>query len=250
MNIKVMWDAFINQFITHKGYIKVLTGLGNTLLIAVIGLAIGILIGTLLAITKVNLKNTWHSKLFSKLTDGYLALFRGTPIVVQLLIMYYVLLPLLDLLIGDSIKINGEVFQFSKISAVIVAIVAFGLNSAAYVCEIMRSGILSVDIGQTEAGRALGLSSSRTMCSIVLPQAIKNILPTLGNEFIALVKETSVVSFITVVDLTGAFKQIGNANYEFIIPYLVLALCYLVIVFIFTILVRLLERRLRASEKR
>ena len=124
------------------------------------------------------------------------------------------------------------------------------MNSAAYVCEIMRSGILSVDIGQTEAGRALGLSSSRTMCSIVLPQAIKNILPTLGNEFIALVKETSVVSFITVVDLTKAFERIGNANYEYIIPYLVLALCYLVIVFIFTILVRLLERRLRASEKR
>ena len=189
MNIKVAWDAFINQLITHKGYIKVLTGLGNTLLIAVIGLAIGILIGTLLAITKVNLKNTWNSKLFSRLTDGYVALFRGTPIVVQLLIMYYVLLPLLDMIIGDSIKINEEVFQFSKIPAVAVAIVAFGLNSAAYVCEIMRSGILSVDIGQTEAGRALGLSSSRTMCSIVLPQAIKNILPTLGNEFIALVKE-------------------------------------------------------------
>ncbi len=250
MNIKVAWDSFINQLITHKGYIKVLTGLGNTLLIAVIGLAIGILIGTLLAITKVNLKNTWHSKLFSRLTDGYVALFRGTPIVVQLLIMYYVLLPLLDMIIGDSIKINEEVFQFSKIPAVAVAIVAFGLNSAAYVCEIMRSGILSVDIGQTEAGRALGLSSSRTMCSIVLPQAIKNILPTLGNEFIALVKETSVVSFITVVDLTKAFERIGNANYEYIIPYLVLALCYLVIVFIFTILVRLLERRLRASEKR
>ena len=250
MNIKVAWDAFINQLITHKGYIKDLTGLGNTLLIAVIGLAIGILIGTLLAITKVNLKNTWHSKLFSRLTDGYVALFRGTPIVVQLLIMYYVLLPLLDMIIGDSIKINEEVFQFSKIPAVAVAIVAFGLNSAAYVCEIMRSGILSVDIGQTEAGRALGLSSSRTMCSIVLPQAIKNILPTLGNEFIALVKETSVVSFITVVDLTKAFERIGNANYEYIIPYLVLALCYLVIVFIFTILVRLLERRLRASEKR
>ncbi len=250
MNIKVAWDAFINQLITHKGYIKVLTGLGNTLLIAVIGLAIGILIGTLLAITKVNLKNTWNSKLFSRLTDGYVALFRGTPIVVQLLIMYYVLLPLLDMIIGDSIKINEEVFQFSKIPAVAVAIVAFGLNSAAYVCEIMRSGILSVDIGQTEAGRALGLSSSRTMCSIVLPQAIKNILPTLGNEFIALVKETSVVSFITVVDLTKAFERIGNANYEYIIPYLVLALCYLVIVFIFTILVRLLERRLRASEKR
>ena len=250
MNIKVAWDAFINQLITHKGYIKVLTGLGNTLLIAVIGLAIGILIGTLLAITKVNLKNTWHSKLFSRLTDGYVALFRGTPIVVQLLIMYYVLLPLLDMIIGDSIKINEEVFQFSKIPAVAVAIVAFGLNSAAYGCEIMRSGILSVDIGQTEAGRALGLSSSRTMCSIVLPQAIKNILPTLGNEFIALVKETSVVSFITVVDLTKAFERIGNANYEYIIPYLVLALCYLVIVFIFTILVRLLERRLRASEKR
>ncbi|MDE7215964.1 MAG: amino acid ABC transporter permease [Clostridia bacterium] len=235
MDIKAAWDGFINQMITNKGYTRVLTGLGNTLLIAVVGLAIGIFIGTLLAITKVVPQDKCPAKMFSKLTDIYVALFRGTPMVVQLLIMYYVLFPLIGL--GD-------------LSSVAVAIIAFGMNSGAYVCEIMRSGILSVDSGQTEAGRALGLNSSRTMMSIVLPQAVKNILPTLGNELISLIKETSVVSFIAVIDLTNAFRTIATGSYEYIIPYIVLALCYLVIVFIFTILIRLLERRLRASEKR
>ena len=234
MDLKGAWSGFVEQFVTYGGWKKVVEGLGNTLLIAVAGLAIGIIIGTLLAITKVVPQKKKHTRVFSKLTDIYVALFRGTPIVVQLLVMYYVILPLLN---WDQ-------------PAVAVAIVGFGLNSGAYICEIMRSGILSVDPGQTEAGRALGFSGFRTMTSIVLPQAVKNILPTLGNEFIALVKETSVLSFITVLDLTSAFEQLGSGNYEYVVPYMVLALFYMVIIFIFTVLVRLLERRLRASEKR
>ncbi|MDE5990338.1 MAG: amino acid ABC transporter permease [Clostridia bacterium] len=234
MDIKVAWSGFVEQLITYGGWKKVVEGLGNTLLIAVVGLAIGIFIGTLLAVTKVVPQKKWHARTFSKLTDIYVGFFRGTPIVVQLLVMYYVILPLIG----------------KEVPAVIVAVIVFGMNSGAYICEIMRSGIMSVDIGQMEAGRALGLNYCRTMTSIIFPQAVKNILPTLGNEFIALVKETSVVSFITVLDLTNAFSQIGTGSYEYVIPYLVLALCYLVIVFIFTVLVRLLERRLRASEKR
>ena len=137
-----------------------------------------------------------------------------------------------------------------RIDSLVVAIVTFGMNSGAYVAEIMRGGIQSIDKGQFEAGRALGLSYGSTMFRIVIPQAIKNILPTLGNEFIALVKDTSVVGFIATLDITQAFKRIGSQNYEFIIPYLLLAAIYLVIVLIITGIVKLLERRLSKSDRR
>jgi len=133
---------------------------------------------------------------------------------------------------------------------VYAAILTFGINSGAYVSENIRAGIQSVDKGQMEAGRSLGMGYVATMVRIVLPQAIKNILPTLGNEFIALVKETSVVSFITVVDIYKAFQSIANSTYEYIVPYLMLALVYLVLVLLITLLVKLLERRLRASDRR
>ncbi|MBD5086306.1 MAG: amino acid ABC transporter permease [Clostridiales bacterium] len=229
------WNSLVEQLITNKGYLKVLAGLRDTAIIAVAGLVIGIIIGTLLAVTKVVPQKRWYNKMFSRLTDVYVALFRGTPMVVQLLIMFYVLFPLIGL---------------SGVPSLVVAIVAFGMNSGAYVSEIMRSGILSVDKGQMEAGRALGLGYYKTMTNIVLPQAVKNIFPTLGNEFIALVKETSVVSFIAITDLTKAFQDIASSSYEYLITYLALALCYLVIVFLITICIRLLERRLRASERK
>ena len=194
VNFNTSWEVFRNEFIVNRGYTRVLNGLENTLIIAIVGLILGIVIGTLLAVTKVIPQKRWYNKVFSKLTDIYVGLFRGTPMVVQLLIMYYVLFPLIGL---------------AKLPALTVAIIAFGMNSGAYVCEIMRSGILSVDKGQMEAGRALGMGYGRTMFKVIIPQAVKNILPTLGNEFISLVKETSVASFITVVDLTKAFQQIG-----------------------------------------
>ena len=136
-----------------------------------------------------------------------------------------------------------------RLDGVVVAIIIFGLNSAAYVSEIMRSGIQSVDVGQLEAARALGLPYSKAMLKIVIPQSIKNILPTLGNEFILLIKDTSIVSFIAVVDLTKAFRQIGDATYEYVIPYLFLAFVYLNLVIGITLLVRLMERRLKKSER-
>jgi polar amino acid transport system permease protein len=153
--------------------------------------------------------------------------------VVQLLIGYYVLFPAMNI----------------AIDAVIVAVLIFGLNSAAYVSEIMRSGIQSVDIGQLEAARALGLPYSTSMLKIVIPQSIKNILPTLGNEFIVLVKDTSIVSFIAVVDLTKAFRQIGDATYEYVVPYLMLAAVYLVLVLGITFAIRAMERRLKRNER-
>ena len=154
--------------------------------------------------------------------------------VVQLLLSYYVALPLMGI----------------NLPSVTVATAVFGLNSGAYISEIMRGGILSVDIGQTEAGRALGLNYGQTMIRIVLPQAIKNVVPTLGNEFIALLKETSVVSFIAVIDLTKSFQNIANSTYEYIIPYIVLALVYLVLVLAVTGIIKLVERRLRAGDRR
>jgi polar amino acid transport system permease protein len=191
-------------------------------------------IGCLLATCKILPKSSFIVKLLSGFADFYVAIFRGTPMVVQLLLMHFVLFPLMNIDIDSKFE----------------AVLAFGLNSGAYVSEIMRGGILSVDIGQTEAGRALGLNYGQTMLRIVLPQAIKNVVPTLGNEFIALLKETSVVGFIAVVDLTKAFQNIANSTYEYIIPYVVLALVYLVIVLAVTGIIKLVERRLRAGDRR
>ena len=232
--MRAMWEVFYKQFVTYNGYKSVLSGLLTTVEIAILGLLIGIVVGTLIAITKVLPQQKILNKVLSRISDVYVGFFRGTPMVVQLVLGYFVLMPALGIH-ADNVA---------------VAVVIFGLNSGAYVSEIMRSGIQSVDIGQMEAGRALGLSYGKSMMSIVIPQAIKNILPTLGNEFIVLIKETSVVSFIAVVDVTKAFRSIADANYEYIIPYLVLALVYLVLVILITVLIRILERRLSKSDRR
>lgn len=228
------WEVFYRQMFTLGAYKNVLEGLGNTAMIAVFGLLIGMLIGCLLATCKILPRKNFFIKLLSGISDVYIAIFRGTPMVVQLLLIHFVIFPLVGI----------------QMPIILEAILAFGFNSGAYVAEIMRGGILSVDIGQTEAGRALGLNYFQTMINIILPQAIKNVVPTLGNEFIALLKETSVVSFITVIDLTKAFQNIANSTYEFIIPYIVLALIYLVIVLAVTGIVKLIERRLRAGDRR
>ena len=227
------WDNFYKQLITYNGYKDVIKGLGATIEIAILGLIIGIVIGTVISVIKVMPKYKVVPRILEKVCDVYVALFRGTPMVVQLLLGNFVLLPMLGIVVDE----------------IIVAVLVFGLNSAAYVSEIMRSGIQSVDAGQLEAGRAVGLSYSAAMMKIVIPQSIKNILPTLGNEFIVLIKETSVVSFIAVLDLTKAFRQIGDANYDYIIPYLCLALVYLVLVMLITLGIKLLERRLRRSDR-
>ena len=232
MNWSAKWEVFLKALNIERFQADLRLGLINTVKVAVLGLIIGILIGSVIAIIKVSPKNKATSVL-GKICDVYVALFRGTPMVVQLLIGYFVLFPALNILLPG----------------VIIAIIIFGLNSAAYVSEMMRSGIQSVDSGQLEAARALGMPYYMAMMKIVIPQSIKNILPTLGNEFIVLVKDTSIVSFIAVVDLTKAFKSIGDATYEYIVPYLFLALVYLILVLGITLLVRIMERRLKKSER-
>lgn len=225
---------FIEIFWQQNGYVKVVEGLQNTLLIACAGLVIGIVIGTLIATARVLPKYKTLPKVLNAICGFYVSLFRGTPIVVQLLVFYYVLLPLIGW----------------NISGVQVAILVFGLNSGAYISEVMRGGIQSVDPGQMEAGRAVGLSFGTSMLKIVIPQAVKNILPTLGNEFIALVKETSVVSFVGAADLYVAFNYIGSNSYEFMVPYLVMALIYIALVLVISLLIKLMERSLQKSDRR
>ena len=211
-------DKFIDIFLNQNGYVKVVQGLQNTLLIAICGLIIGIVIGTLIATVRVIPKYKTLPRVLNHICSFYVALFRGTPMVVQLLIFYYVLLPIFGV----------------KITGVQVSMVVFGLNSGAYISEIMRSG----------------LSFGTSMMKIVIPQAVKNILPTLGNEFISLIKETSVVSFVGAADLYVAFNYIGSNSYEFMVPYLVMALIYIALVLVITLLVKLLERSLKKSDRR
>lgn len=233
-NFDMKIAQFIDILVNKGGYQKVLIGLQNTLTIAISGLIIGIIIGTLIATVRVIPKYKTLPKVLNGICTFYVELFRGTPIVVQLLIFYYVLLPLWGI----------------RMSGVEVSMLVFGLNSGAYISEIMRSGILSVDGGQMEAGRAVGLSFSTTMLKIVIPQAIKNILPTLGNEFIALIKETSVVSFVGATDLYVAFNLIGTNSYEFMVPYIAMACIYIILVLIISAGIKFMERSLRKSDRR
>ena len=233
MNFEKKFEVFWKFFIDNGGYNVVIEGLRNTLIIAILGLVIGIIIGTLIATVRV-VPKTSGVKVLDVLAKFYVSFFRGTPIVVQLLLFYYVLMPLLSI----------------NLKSVPVAVIVFGLNSGAYISEIMRAGILSVDPGQMEGGRAVGLSYGTTMMKIVIPQAVKNILPTLGNEFISLIKETSVVSFVGATDLYLAFQRIGSNTYDFMVPYLVMAVIYIVMVLIISTLIKVMERSLRKSDYR
>lgn len=233
-NLEYKIKIFIEVLVDYGGYKEVLAGLKNTLIIAVFGLIIGIVIGTLIATVRVIPKYKLFPRILNGFCSFYVGFFRGTPMAVQLLLFYYVLFPLIGV----------------NITSVNVSILVFGLNSGAYISEIMRSGILSVDIGQLEAGRAVGLSFSKAMIMIVIPQAVKNILPTLGNEFITLIKETSIVSFVGATDLYKAFNDIGSNKYEFMIPYLAMAIIYIALVMIITIALKIMERGLRKSDRR
>ena len=226
-------EIFYNYFIVNGGYKKLLEGFVNTGLIAVLGLVIGIVIGTFIAIIKVMRPTNRAIVYAQKVVSAYVALFRGTPIVVQLLVGYFLILPL--------IRVN--------MTHVNACIMIFGLNSGAYISEIMRGGINSVDPGQLEAARAVGLPFSSSMLKVVVPQAIKNILPTLGNEFIALIKETAVVGYVGAVDITYAFQYQGANSYEYMVPYLVMAIIYIVLVAGIAALVKLMERRLKRNER-
>lgn len=234
MNWSVKIEKFLSTMESEYFQDLLITGFINTIKVAVLGLIIGIIIGTVIAVVKVAPKYKLIIRILDKICNVYVAIFRGTPMVVQLLLAYYVLLPTIGIKNVDSI---------------VVGIIVFGMNSGAYVAEIMRGGLNSIDKEQMEAGRALGLSYPTTMIKIIIPQAIKNILPTLGNEFITLIKETSVLSFITVYDLYTALSTIGSKNYEKMVPYIVMAFIYIILVLIITLLVKLLENAFAKSDK-
>ena len=233
-------ETFLRVFVDEGGYREVLLGLRNTLLIAVMGLVIGILIGTVIAAVRVMPKYKRLPRVLDKICQVYVGFFRGTPMVVQLLLFWYVLLPLMNAHLPTLLGIGPEVWA---------SVIVFGLNSGAYISEIMRGGILSVDYGQTEGGRSVGLSYGATMMMIVIPQAVKNILPTMGNEFITLIKETSVVSFIGATDLYKTFNDIGSNTYEFMVPYLVMGVIYILLVSIIAMGIKFMERRLARSDR-
>ena len=228
------WAKFWQSFWVNEGYKRVLyEGLTNTLIIAVSGLLIGIVIGTVIAAVKVMPKYKLMPRVLDGICSVYVGFFRGTPIVVQLLLAYYVICPLIGV----------------KLGSLNTCVIVFGLNSGAYVSEMMRAGIQSVDYGQMEAGRALGMSYFATMMKIIVPQAVKNILPTLGNEFIALIKDTSVASFVAAVDLYKVFTEIGTSNYEYLVPYLAMALIYIILVLLITLLFKIIEKYMRRSDR-
>lgn len=233
-----MFDGFFEKlykiYIENSAYTLLIDGLKNTMIIALIAVIIGIVLGALVAVFKVIPRNNIFAKVLNGIASVYITVIRGTPVMVQLLLAYY--------------GIFASSFRGNPNKALIIAILVFGINSSAYVAEIIRGGILSIDRGQMEAGRSLGLNYPTTMTKIILPQAIKNILPALGNEFIVMIKETSVAGFITVFDLTRATRAIVADYYTAFVPYLTLAAIYLVLVLFATFLLNKLEKRLRKSD--
>lgn len=225
-------DSFYENFIVDDRWKYLTDGLKNTLLITILAILIGIILGFIVAIIRATHDKTGKMKFLNFFAKIYLTIIRGTPVVVQLMIIYFV--------IFGSVNINK----------VFVAVLAFGLNSGAYVAEIVRSGIMSIDNGQFEAGSSLGLSYRQTMTSIILPQAFKNVLPALANEFIVLLKETSVAGYIAIADLTKGGDVIRSQTYDPFLPLIAVAVIYLVMVMFLTSLVTKLERRLAKNDKR
>ncbi|MBQ8146109.1 MAG: amino acid ABC transporter permease [Clostridia bacterium] len=227
------FSKIFELFSTEKYMEIIFEGFKTTLIISVFAAILGLLIGTVVALVSIS-EDSPVTRVLKAICKVYITIIRGTPMALQLFIMAYV------------------IFTIRGFPEEITAIIAFGINSGAYVAENIRGGILSVDIGQTEAGRALGLSSRVTMFKIVIPQAIKNVIPAIGNELIALIKETSIVSMIGMFDLTMAAKIIGSGNNmaSYVVPMSVVALFYLAIVYLLTFAIKRIEKRLRASDKR
>lgn len=223
-------NRFFLNFIKEDRWKYIAEGLKTTLLITFFAVLIGIALGFLVAMVRSTYEKTHKLKFLNIICKIYLAVIRGTPVVVQLLIAYFVIFAAVD------------------VNKVLVAVLAFGINSGAYVAEIFRSGIMSIENGQFEAGRSLGFNYSQTMWYIIMPQAFKNVLPTLGNEFIVLLKETSVCGYIALQDLTKGGDIIRSRTYDAFMPLIAVAVIYLCLVMLFTYFVQLLERRLRSSD--
>lgn len=221
---------FYMAFIEGDRWKLYFKGLGVTVQIAVFAAILGLVIGTIVALMRLSKKENGKRTIWSLIATVYIDVIRGTPSVLQLLIMWFIIMK------------NSQ-------NGVLVAVLSFAINSGAYVAEIVRAGILAVDKGQTEAGRSLGLSKTQTMCYIVLPQAIKNVLPPIGNEFIVLLKETAIVGYVSLTDLTRTANQITSRTYEAFMPLIGAAVIYFVVIKILTILLNKLEARLRKSDR-
>lgn len=230
--LKEICDSFYKAILVKERYKFILTGIQNTLAISLISVIIGVVIGVIIAIINSYNKETKKAKILSKFCKLYVSIIRGTPVLLQLMIIYYVVLK-----------------DVKDLNLILVAALAFGINSGAYVAEIIRAGIESIDKGQMEAGRSLGLNYFQTLKLIILPQAIKNILPAIGNEFITLIKETSVAGYIGVMDLTKASDIIASRTYDYFCPLIIAALIYWCIVIILTKILNLFERRLNKCLK-
>ena len=224
-------ERFYQNFIQENRWLYMWDGLKITLEVTFFATLLGILLGFIVAIIRSTHDRTGKFRVLNFLCQIYLTVIRGTPAVVQLLITYFV------------------IFGSVNISKVLVAVLAFGVNSGAYVAEICRAGIMSIDIGQLEAGRSIGFGYAQTMWYIMLPQAFKNVIPALGNEFIVLLKETSISGYIALQDLTKGGDIIRSRTYDAFMPLIGVALIYLTLVLVFTKLVSLLERRLNQSER-
>jgi polar amino acid transport system substrate-binding protein len=220
-----VWDALSRNFFQSGNYWKLLQGLGNTFLITGVAFLMGLLLGTLVCLVNQSQSQNTVILIVKQIAKFYVLLFRGTPVVVQLLIIYFI------------------IFAAYSGPAVLIAILAFGLNSGAYVSEYIRGGIGAVPAGQMQAGLSLGLPYRSVMAKIILPQAYKNAFPSLGNEVIALIKETSVAGFIGALDLTQGFRQLANVTYDFTTVYLVMGLTYFLIVMLLSALLNRLEKK-------
>lgn len=223
-------QSFYDAVVPDHRYLAYLDGLKVTILISIMAIMLGIIIGVVVAVLKVTATN-YRMRWLSNICNIYINIIRGTPLMVQLLIIY------------------NLVFTARNTNEIIVGAVCFGINSGAYVSEIIRAGIESIDKGQMEAGRSLGLNYMKTMRLIILPQAVKNILPALGNEFITLIKETSVAGVIAVTDLTKAAQYIGSRTWQILPPLIIAAACYLIIVLGLSKLLSVFERRLARGDR-
>ncbi len=226
-----VFQSYYSALIPDRRYMAYLSGIKVTILISVLAIAIGIAIGVIVAVIKVSAANS-KIKWLVGICNLYITIIRGTPVVVQLLIIY------------------NLIFASRNTNEILVGAVCFGINSGAYVAEIIRAGIESIDRGQMEAGRSLGLNHLQTMRLIILPQAVKNILPALGNELIVLIKETSIAGYIALTDLLKAAEYVGSRTWDILPPLIIVAICYLIITMGLTKLISVFERRLARSDHR
>lgn len=221
-----IFENLYYSLIYEDRYLYILEGLGNTIIMALFATVIGVLLGALIAlIINANI-HTGKFRFLRRICDFYVLVIRGTPVLLQLMIIYYV------------------IFKSVNINIILVGIIAFGLNSSAYVSEIIKSGIISIDKGQFEASNVLGLNYVQTMCYVVLPQAIRNILPALGNEFITLLKETSVAGYIGICELTKASDIIASRTYDYFFPLIIIAIIYFTMTYFLSKLINVMERKL------